>query len=327
MSGSKVLAFPGRKSPGPLEAKFRIEDDRRLFGCVGSASVLAAPWVAWALTVQIILPPPIQDGGETGRVTEGCELCQPVTVLPPPDYHAKLHPPRIAKHHAKPGEAGHRAPKPKTAHPANEPGWLGQNLVTSRAKRSDLGAYDLLGTSLKHVDLDKIAELPMLKRTSPSRISGRRGAESHEFNLEYAEQGTGCGSDCGPGALPALPMPASPQAHLPAAEGPRIRAIDYAQADNARSSAAILAVIRSHAPGLRHAYNAFLKRMPGLKGKLSLAFSIAPSGEIVELSVASSTTGAPGFDAEIARLVKAWRFDPVKAIGNDHVTVPLTFSE
>jgi TonB family protein len=186
---------------------------------------------------------------------------------------------------------------------------------------------DLLGHALRRSDLDKLGELPILRNTPESRIAGRRGMETHEFNLEYAEQGTGCGADCGPAALPELPQPASPAARMPAAPGPRVSSLDYADEANARSSASILAVIRSHGPGLRHAYNAFLKRLPGLKGKLSLSFSIAQGGDVVELSVASSTTGAPDFDAEIARLVKAWRFDPVRASGNDRVTVPFTFSE
>jgi TonB family protein len=192
-----------------------------------------------------------------------------------------------------------------------------------------LNALDLLGHTLKHADLDKLAELPVLRNTPQSRIAGRRGMESHEFNLEYSGDGTGCAADCGPAALPALPEPGTPSLKVAGPSGPRAgaSALEYSEENNARSSAAILAVIRAHGPGLRHAYNAFLKRMPGLKGKISLAFSIAPGGDVVELTVASSTTGAPDFDAEIGRLVKSWRFDPVKAPGNDRVTVPFTFSE
>jgi TonB family protein len=320
MSGSKVLAFP--QTPDPLEEKLRIEDDRRLLGCAGSAAVLAAPWIAWALTVQIMLPPIPVDPGSGGKGDPGFTV-----VRPPVDYHGSIREKRVAKRYAKPGQAGHKAPVPKTAHPTDNPGWLGQNVVTSRGQRDGLSAYDLLRASLKHVDMDKIAELPMLRRTAESRIAGRRGRESHEFNFEYSEQGTGCAADCGPGALPELPR-LDPSGPRPArVSGSKATAIDYAAEDNARSSASILAVIRAHAPGLRHVYNGWLKRMPGLTGKLTLAFSIAPSGAVVELAVASSTTRAPGFDAEIARQAKSWRFEPVRAAGNDHVTVPLTFSE
>jgi hypothetical protein len=94
MSGSKLLAFPENDPPATLEEKLRVENDRRLFGCVGSGAVLAAPWVAWALTVQIILPPIDADpreGGDPGRGS-----VDTLWVKPPADYHAKLHPPRLA---------------------------------------------------------------------------------------------------------------------------------------------------------------------------------------------------------------------------------------
>jgi TonB family protein len=324
MSGSNVLPFPRPESLNPLAEKLRIEDDRRLFRCAGAGSLIGMGFAAWALTVQI--PARTDAGGgifEKPIVIDGPSF----RVKAPTDYHGSLQEKRIAKRHGKPGRKTAKAPAAKTAHPAQRPGWLGQNLVTSRSQRRDLGAYDLLHESMKRVDLDKLSELPMLRRTSESRIAGRRGRESHEFNLEYSEQGTGCANDCGPGVLPVLDPPGRLKPREPGIAGPRISSIEYAAGENARSSAAILAVIRSHAPGLRHTYNGYLKRMPGMAGKLNLSFSISPSGEVVELAVASSTTGAPDFDADIARQVKGWRFDPVKAAGNDHVTVPFTFSE
>jgi TonB family protein len=329
MSGSKVLFFREENSPGPLEEKLRIEDDRRLLRCTGAGTLLGSAFAAWALTVRIIIPAEITNchfGFDDGSVIHAPD--KPINVLPPKDYHGKISDLRVAKHHAPADHPGHKAPKPKVAHAAKKPGWLGQNLITSRSRRFDVHASDLLPMGLKHIDVDKLGELPILKRTSQSRIAGRRGQESHEFNLEYAEDGTGCaGADCGPGVIPELPRISGPKGPKAPASGPSISSLDYAQENNARSSASILAVIRSHGPGLRHAYNSFLKRYPGFAGKLSLSFSIAPGGDVVELSVVSSTTGASDFDAEVGRQVRSWRFDPVKAPGNDHVTVPFTFSE
>lgn len=326
MSGSKLLSFPEKKPPVTLDERLRIEDDRRLLRCAGAGSLFGAAFAGWALTVQIMLPPPLvyPETGRHGHGNPGGTL----TAVPPPDYHGKIKDQRIAKHHAPPGQTGHKAPKPKTAHVAKVSGWLGQSILTSRSDRLDIRAADLLPRTLGHIDLEKLDELPILKRTPASRIAGRRGQESHEFNLEYVEDGTGCkGADCGGALLPDLPIPSSLKTHGIEPSAPRISSLDYSQENNARSSAAILAVIRAHGPGLRHVYNAFLKRAPGLRGKLSLAFSIAPSGDVLELSVVSSTTASPDFDAEIGRQVKTWRFDPVKAPGNDHVTVPFTFSE
>jgi TonB family protein len=322
MSGSKVLSFHEQNHPGPLEIKLGIEDDRRLLRCTGAGSVLGSTFAAWALTVQIMLPPPLvyppEIPPDKGHFT----------AVPPKDYHGKIKDQHLVKNHVTPGQSGNKAPKPKVAHVAKKTGWLGQRLITSRTDRLDINASELLPRGLKHIDIEKLTEIPMLKRTSQTVIGGRRGQESHEFNLEYAEEGTGCaGADCGPAAFPELPRSVGHRMPTALASGPRVSSLEYAQENNARSSAAILAVIRSHGPGLRHAYNSFLKRYPGLAGKLSLSFSIAPGGEVVELAVVSSTTRAADFDAEVGRLVRGWRFDAVKAPGNDHVTVPFTFSE
>lgn len=329
MSGSKVLFFREQNSPGPLEKKLRVEDDRRLLRCAGAGSALGSAFAAWALTVQIMIPSQLTHC-DFGSFGDGIVHApdKPISVLPPKDYHGSIKEQRVAKHRAPAGQPGHKAQKPKVAHAAKKPGWLGQNLITSRSDRLNIHASDLLPSGLKHIDVDKLGELPILKRTPQSRIAGRRGQESHEFNLEYAEDGTGCaGADCGPGAIPELPRLSGPKGPTALRSEPRISSLAYAQENNARSSAAILAVIRAHGPGLRHVYNSFLKRYPGLAGKLSLSFSIAPGGDVVELSVVSSTTGAADFDAEVGRQVRSWRFDPVKAPGNDQVTVPFTFSE
>jgi outer membrane biosynthesis protein TonB len=48
---------------------------------------------------------------------------------------------------------------------------------------------------------------------------------------------------------------------------------------------------------------------------------------VVDVGLAGSTTSAPEFDAQVIQKVMAWRFEPVKAVGNDMVTVPFNFSE
>lgn len=320
MSGSKLLAFREREEETPLEKRLRVEDDARLARFTAAGSLCGLAFAVWAVNAPIRLIPaeigkPIVDAWPLARDTVR------ILVKPPADYHG----PRYAKHHAKTGREGAHAPKPKTAHPTGKPGWLGQNVLTSRARRNDLGAYDLIGKAARNLDLDKLSELPVLKRTPHSGIGGRRGMESHEFNLEYIEDGDG-GKGGGKDGVSLLPR-LEPRVMVLPGTGPRISSIDYAQETNARSSAAILAVIKSHSPGLRHIYNGFLKQRPGLAGKIQISFAIAPSGDIVELSIASSTTSAPDFDAAVAAQVRSWRFDAVKAAGNDHVTVPFTFSE
>ena len=93
-----------------------------------------------------------------------------------------------------------------------------------------------------------------------------------------------------------------------------------------RSAAEIMKVVRQRTPGLRHIYNKFLKKKPGFQGKVTLKFTIVPSGDIISIAIASSTTGYGEFDADIKSDVSRWRFGKV-ASGNTTVTIPFTFAE
>ena len=93
-----------------------------------------------------------------------------------------------------------------------------------------------------------------------------------------------------------------------------------------RSAADVMKVVRQRTPGLRHIYNKFLKKKPGFLGKVTLKFTIAPSGDIISIAIASSTTGYGEFDADIKSDVSRWRFGKV-ASGNTTVTIPFTFVE
>ncbi len=97
-------------------------------------------------------------------------------------------------------------------------------------------------------------------------------------------------------------------------------------AGSSRSAADIMKVVRQRTPGLRHVYNKFLKKKPGFQGKVALKFTIDPSGVIISISIAASTTGYSEFDNEIKTAVSRWKFNTVKS-GNTTITVPFTFSE
>ncbi len=97
-------------------------------------------------------------------------------------------------------------------------------------------------------------------------------------------------------------------------------------AGSSRSAADIMKVVRQRTPGLRHVYNKFLKKKPGFQGKVALKFTIDPSGVIISISIAASTTGYNEFDNEIKTAISRWKFSKVNA-GNTTVTIPFTFSE
>jgi TonB family protein len=333
MSGENVLAFLRKPESDPYRERFEIESDRRLFGCMGSGSVFGLSLAVYALSIQIIVDP--IGGGDPPCIDCIGKPEPPIWPKTPPEirlklptgYHGKLHGPDLAKRTSGPGKPGQEAPKPKTAKPAvKEPGTLVAKVIGSLRGTAGASAYDLIPKAVRNVDLNKLEEFGSLTRTGETRIGGRRGIQSTEFNMAYFEDGTGDGSNKGV-TMPGFTGGAiEGEVRKPKEIGKPI-AIDQITNNTTRSTSAILAVIRSRSPGLRHIYNTHLKTRPGLAGKITLRFAIAPSGEIVDVGLAGSTTMAPDFDADIVRAVKSWRFDPVKAIGNDLVTVPFNFSE
>ena len=104
---------------------------------------------------------------------------------------------------------------------------------------------------------------------------------------------------------------------------PSMRDIDI---EGSRSAADIMKVVRQRTPGLRHIYNKSLKKKPGFQGKVTLKFTIAPGGEIISISIVSSTTGFSEFDREIKDAVGRWTFNKIQS-GNTTVSIPFTFSE
>ena len=107
---------------------------------------------------------------------------------------------------------------------------------------------------------------------------------------------------------------------------PSAQDIEIKSGDGSRSAADIMKVVRQRTPGLRHIYNKYLNMRPGFHGKVVLKITIAPSGEVSSISIASSTTGFGEFDAKIKGAVGNWTFNKVKS-GNTTVTIPFTFSE
>lgn len=170
------------------------------------------------------------------------------------------------------------------------------------------------------------SEAETRKQDSDSRgwIGGRRGKADGGFNEGYAEGGSG---EIGYGLADMLGGGGGGIATK--AKGsiktPSERDIDVGSGGS-RSAAEIMKVVRQRNSGLRHIYNKFLKKKPGFSGKVTLKFTIAPDGEVISISVASSNTGYAEFDGEIKTAVSRWKFNRVKS-GNTTVKIPFTFSE
>jgi len=86
-----------------------------------------------------------------------------------------------------------------------------------------------------------------------------------------------------------------------------------------RSPESILRVIRQHIGGFRYTYEKYLRNNPNLGGKISLKFTIAPSGDIIQISIVNTNTGDAGLDAEIKDKARRMKFDQIEK-GNVTVT-------
>jgi TonB family protein len=109
-------------------------------------------------------------------------------------------------------------------------------------------------------------------------------------------------------------------------KAPSARDIDMGSGDGSRSKAEIMAVVNARMPGLRNIYNKYLKLKPGFSGKVILKFTIAPGGDIVSISIVSSTTGYSEFDNDVKNMVATWKWKAIKS-GNTTPTIPFNFTE
>ncbi|MFN8548065.1 MAG: AgmX/PglI C-terminal domain-containing protein [Candidatus Eisenbacteria bacterium] len=92
-----------------------------------------------------------------------------------------------------------------------------------------------------------------------------------------------------------------------------------------RSNASLLAVVRRNAAGIQFCYDNELKHQPGLRGKLVIAMSVAPSGEVSALTtVSNSVDSSPLLDCVLAQ-IREWRF-PAIAEGVTRFQVPFVFT-
>jgi TonB family protein len=99
-----------------------------------------------------------------------------------------------------------------------------------------------------------------------------------------------------------------------------------ATADTSRFKEDIMQVVNACMHDLKKIYDNHLKKKPGFSGKVTLKFTIAPSGDIISINIVSSTTDYPEFDEAIKNTVCKWKWKAIKS-GNTTPTIPFNFSE
>lgn len=142
---------------------------------------------------------------------------------------------------------------------------------------------------------------------------GGRGGSSGDRMAAVGGTGLGTGGRAGFGTGAAVRAKVSV---------PKAADIELGGEAGSRSPQSILRVIRTHMGGFRYTYEKFLRANPKLGGRISLKFTIAPSGDIVAISIAKSETGDAALDQEILDKAKRMKFDQIEK-GNVTVTYAL----
>ena len=179
-------------------------------------------------------------------------------------------------------------------------------------------------------DLDAVINNISSIKTSGRAGIGRKGPTGAGFNQGYSGEGGPAGnideliSDLTGtvGRVPGLSItPAGverpgPSAFWKAQEGL-----------SGRSPQDIYAVVMQHVAGLRHEYAKRLRDQPGLKGKITVKFSIAKSGSVLLCRMVESTLRDPVFEKVVVEKIRTWKFDACGDCGIAMVTYPFAFSQ
>ena len=302
----------------PLVASLMPESDKKMGAIAGISLVVALAICLWASMYEQVVDEVVFDDSAAADLTASMTIDEKKEEKK--EEKKKEEPKKPRK---KAGGGG----KPRGKGQPNAPQTRGVlKLLTAQTKNASAGAYDLMKNQKFSKDIDKVLkDVAGLQTTGKTVLGGRRGKADGGFNEGYAEGGSGGIGDGLAGLLGGGGGGIATKAKG-SIKTPSERDIDMGAGGGSRSAADIMKVVRQRTPGLRHIYNKFLKKKPGFQGKVTLKFTIAPGGEIISISIASSTTGFGEFDGEVKTAVSRWKFSKVKS-GNTTVTIPFTFTE
>ena len=315
---------PIKKPPKETDAlvvSLMPDSDEKLRNIAGVSLLVALALSFWATTYQEIIDEHIFEKTGPAEIVTTLDITQKMEEKKEKKQDKK--PPKLDRK-VRPGGGG----KPKGGGNPHAPETRGVlRELTAMTKSVTASAYDLMQQKVVK-DIDKI-----LKNTNGLQVTGkttigdtRRGVVNAGFNEGVAAGGSGgLGSAMGNlfggsgGAINTKSLKGNMKT-------PNVRDIDVGSGPGSRSAVDIMKIVRQRTPGLRHIYSKHLKKNPGFEGKVTLKFTIAPGGEIINIAIVSSTTGYAAFDNDIRNMVGSWTFSKIKS-GNTVVTVPFTFTE
>lgn len=306
-----------KKITDPLVASLMPESDKRFAGVAVISLIVAISFSLWASMYEAVVDEVIFEDTEAEQLTTTMKI----------DEKKEEKKEEKKKEPTKPRKKAGGGGKPRGKGQPNAPQTRGVlKLLTAQTSKANFAAYDLMKDQKFTKDIDKVLkDVAGLQTTGKTVLGGRRGKADGGFNEGYAEGGSGGLGDGLSGLLGGGGGGIATKAKG-SIKTPSERDIDMGAGGGSRSAADIMKVVRQRTPGLRHIYNKYLKLQPGFAGKVTLRFTIAPGGDIISISIASSTTGYSDFDNEVKKTVSRWTFSKVKS-GNTTVTIPFTFSE
>jgi TonB family protein len=86
-------------------------------------------------------------------------------------------------------------------------------------------------------------------------------------------------------------------------------------------------VVRSHVKEIKFCYERELQRRPGLHGRVSVRFVIAPDGRVATVGIPESTVDSHEVDRCVADAVARWPFPQARDGGVTFVTYPFVLQE
>ena len=305
-----------KKELDPFIAAMMPESDKRTAGISGSFMILAVVLGLFAAMYEVTVDEILFENIESEDLSASMKIDEK-------KEDKKKEEKKSEKPRKKQGAGG----KPRGKGQPNAPQSRGVlKMLTAKTSKSNFSAYNLMKDKNFAKDLDKVlSKVGGLQTSGKTELGGRRGSATGGFNDGYAEGGSGGIGDMLGGLMGGSAGGIGTKARG-GLKAPSARDIDMGSGDGSRSKAEIMAVVNARMPGLRNIYNKYLKLKPGFSGKVTLKFTIAPGGDIVSISIVSSTTGYGDFDTAVKNMVATWKWKAIKS-GNTTPTIPFNFTE
>ena len=307
------------QTPDSFIASLLPDSDKKMVRIAGVSCLVAIVLCFWATTYEVIINDTIFVDTPTTEITATMNIIdkkEEKKVDKKPEHKPKNIQSKRPGGGGKPAGRGNpRAPIRRSV----------LYMLESQTANASADVYKLVNQQFAK-DIDKVIKNSNgLQVTGKTKIGEVRGKVSDGFNQGMFAGGSGGIGDGISNLIGGAAGALSTKA-IGNMKTPKESDIEWGSGPSSRSATDIMKVVRQRTPGLRHIYNKHLKKKPGFQGKVTLKFTIAPGGEVINISLVSSTTDYSEFDNEIKTAVGRWTFSKVKS-GNTTVTIPFTFTE